>query len=367
MQIVQARGREIPVTTRSKRYTPERARAEALFHKPAAVAKPRILEDAPKVAATRLVAVEETEHDKVFRLVREGKFEDAARLAARLINVGQVTGFFIYGKSPEFTKASEWHQRLVRDGDARANVHIISPERAQILLMHNIGNRRVNAANLAAIMRDIATHRFDLNGESIVVCQDGTVNDGQHRTFGVLLTGQPIESVVSYGVTKESMRTVNIGRKRTGVDRLNIASIPNAVHMSAISNLAFEMYNGRAATPAEAQDYYFENQEHIVLANSLIGNPQKGLGSAAPGVAALHLLSLGANEDDIRHFFTAFRTGEMLKRRNPIYTLREALREKTVKWTRQQWTRGIVHHFLIWRAGRSLAVATSPASLPEVI
>lgn len=115
MQIVQARGREIPVTTRSKRYTPERARAEALFHKPAAVAKPRILEDAPKVAATRLVAVEETEHDKVFRLVREGKFEDAARLAARLINVGQVTGFFIYGKSPEFTKASEWHQRLVRD------------------------------------------------------------------------------------------------------------------------------------------------------------------------------------------------------------------------------------------------------------
>ncbi|NKC28976.1 hypothetical protein HED52_19500 [Ochrobactrum ciceri] len=202
MQIVQARGREIPVTTRSKRYTPERARAEALFHKPAAVAKPRILEDAPKVAATRLVAVEETEHDKVFRLVREGKFEDAARLAARLINVGQVTGFFIYGKSPEFTKASEWHQRLVRDGDARANVHIISPERAQILLMHNIGNRRVNAANLAAIMRDIATHRFDLNGESIVVCQDGTVNDGQHRTLGVLLTGQPIESVVSYGVTR---------------------------------------------------------------------------------------------------------------------------------------------------------------------
>ena len=366
MQTVQARGREIPVMTRNKRYTPERARAEALFNKPAAAAKPRILEDAPKAAitsglATRSAAVKhastnETEHDKVFRLVREGRFEEAARIAARLINADNDEGFFVYSGTPEFDKAIAWHRRMITDGEPHANVHIITSERAQILLLNNDGNRRVKALNLAKIMRDIAEGRFEINGESIIICKDGTVNDGQHRSFGVLLTGKPIETVVSYGVTKQSMRTVDIGDKRQAKDRLAIAGVNDYVRLSAIASFAFETYFDRSPTPSEVDDYFHDNRSQIEEAASAAGTPVKGAGPSVCGVAALHLLSLGFISNDINDFFRRVRNGEDMKRGNPALILHKALfnSEHKLKLSRESWLRAFVHHFISWKAGGKL-------------
>lgn len=365
MQIVQARGREIPVTTRSKRYTPERARAEALFNKPAFIAKPRILEDQPKVAtaglATRAIAVKpaspnETEHERVFRLVQERQFENAARIAARLINADNDDGFFVFGNTQEFDKAKAWHRRMIIDGEPHANVHIITPERAQILLLNNEGNRRVRSANLAKIMRDIADGRFEVNGESIIVCKDGSMNDGQHRSFGVLLTGKTIETVVSYGVTKRSMRTVDIGDKRQAKDRLAVAGIADYVRLSAIAAFAFETYNGRAPTPSEVDDYFHDNREKIEQAAAAAGTPVKGAGPSVCGVAALHLMAVGYGADDINEFFRKVRNGEDMKRGNPALLLHRALfnSEHKIKLSRENWLRAFVHHFVVWNAGGKL-------------
>lgn len=377
MQAVVSKGRSVPVVSRHprKRVLSARDAAESLFRKREAVsAKPRILEaanDAPATppASTAVSTAVETPHQKVFRLVGERKFEEAARLAARLINAQDFDGFLIYGHTADFRRSRTWFDDMVNTSKrsvARVT-HQITPATAQIIIAHNDGNRRMNAQNLAGIMRDISDDRWMLNGASIAVSKDGRTNDGQHRAFGVLLTGESIRSGFTFGLMRQSMATEDIGRKRTGSDRLAISGAPNATRVAAISTLAFEMYHGRSATAAEAQDYYFDNEDRIVRAHAVAGNPQRGLGNAAPGVAAFHLLGLGADEESIRLFFTSLRTGEMLKRRNPIYTLREALREKTVQWTRHQWVRGLVHHYIVWSRGKTLATPTSPDMIAEAI
>jgi len=358
MQIVQARGREIPVVTRHKRYTPERARAEALFVKPVQTTKPRVLEDAPKMsikAPAKSIAVDEIEHQKVFRLVSERRFEDAARIAARLINGGREEGFYIVDGA-DLTKATAWHKGWVTDKTVRANVHYITPARAQVLLMNNLSNRNVKAANLAKIMRDIADGRFVLNGETLIIADDGTVNDGQHRCFSILLTGIQVESLVASGLTKQSMRTIDIGIKREAKDRLAIAGVSNYVVLSALSSLAFELTNNRKPTPSESEDFYFDNADGFQLALSACGTGFKGIGQAPMAAASFYLLRNGEDVDVIRTFFASVRTGEMLTKRDPRMVLRRAIFEdgKKVKLPREKWVSAFVAHFEKYKQRRSM-------------
>lgn len=385
MQIVMARGREIPVTTR-KRCSPEWKAADALFEKSEAPARtaPRILEDVskerieaavsalvtPVAASTALSTIVETEHQKVFRLVGEQRFEEAAKLAAKMINAGNVADFLVYGHTAAYRKTNLWFEDMVKTAkrSVATIVHSVTPELAQILIENNDGNRRVNAANLATIMRDIACDRWQLNGSSIAVAKDGRNNDGQHRGFGVLLTGAAIKSVMTFGLLRESMTTVDIGRKRTGADRLGISGVGDYIRKAAISAMAFEIYNGRAASAAEADDYYHQNAELIDRSVRAIGTNMKGVGPSAAGVAALHLMRLGHDVEDIRKFFTDVRNGEGNGKNDPRRTLYRAIfdsRDK-LKLSRDNWMRAFVNHFIALKDGRKPTEVQFSKPVPEV-
>lgn len=385
MQIMSARGREIPVVTK-RRYSDARQAAEALFKRRQPSA--RILEDvskesieaaveaqvmpvaphAPMVASTS-VSVVETEHEKVFRLVGEAKFEEASRLAAKLINSGNGADFLIYGHSAGYRREKLWFDDMVKTSkrSAASIVHNVTPELAQILIVNNDGNRRVNAANLCTIMRDIASDRWQLNGASLGLAKDGRNNDGQHRAYGVLLTGRSIKSAMVFGLSRESMTTVDIGRKRTGADRLGIAGVGDYIKKAAIAGMAFEIYNGRAATAAEAQDYFHENQELIERAAGLTGSNMRGVGPSAVGCAAQHLLRLGYDADEIRKFFVSVRSGEMLSRNDPRMTLHRAIfvGDYKLKLSRDNWFRAIVHHFIAMKEGRRPTEVQFSKPVPE--
>lgn len=376
LHAVVSNGRSVPVETKPRRKTcTHREAAERLFGKPANGNKPRILEDltdAPPapVTGTSVSVLVEAEHEKVFRLVAEKKFEDAARLAARLINAGDVSSFMIYGHLATYRRAEAWFADTVATTRRSASTVIqnITPELAQVLLLKNTGNRKLKAANLARIMRDIASDRWHLNGESIIVAKDGSVNDGQHRNFAVLLTGRSIKTVMSFGLSRESMKTVDIGEKRQAKDRLGIAGVGDYIRMSAIASMAFEVYNGRAATPSEADDYFHENRKLIELAGSLTASSMKGVGPSAAGVAAMHLVRLGHEPEEIKAFFAKVRSGEMLAKNDPRMTLHRAIfvdRYK-LKLSRENWFRAIVNHFLALKEGRKPTEVQFAKPVPEL-
>lgn len=372
---------------RSRAFSP-RSAAERLFRKPAndtdyavvAAVGPRILEDVSKddakatiekmaATSTSVSSVAETEHEKVFRLVGEQKFEEAAKTAVRLINSGNHADFLIYGHSADYRRAKLWFDDMVKTSkrSVASMVHTITPELAQILIVNNDGNRRVNAGALAVYMRDIASDRWQLNGSSFALSKDGRNNDGQHRAFGVLLTGRSIKSNIVFGLARETMTTVDIGRKRTGADRLGIAGVGDYIKKAAIAAMAFEIYNGRQATAAEAQDYFLKNQELIETAAGLVGTNMRGVGPSAVGCAAQHLLRLGYDAEEIKKFFVAVRSGEMLSRNDPRMTLHRAIfvGDYKLKLSRDNWFRAIVHHFIAMKEGRRPTEVQFSKPVPE--
>lgn len=365
--VVEIKGRRAPTRTAAREAADRlfKKRATELFEVEAPAKRaPVILLDNSKAP----VVAELTEHQKAFRLAREGKFEEAARIAARLINAGQGDGFLVYGNSADYQKAVAWHATRIADDQPHANVHVLSPERAQVLLLNNSGNRRVKSANLAKIMRDIASGRFQVNGESIIVCDDGSVNDGQHRCFGVVVTGIPIETVVAYGVSKASMKTVDIGDKRQAKDRLAVAGVSDYIRMSAIASFAFEIYNGRPSTPSEADEYFHQNREMIEKAGSLTFSNMRGVGPAAAGTAAMHLLRMGYDADSIKAFFSKIRSGEMLAKNDPRMTLHRAIfvDKYKLKLSRDNWLRALVYHFIALQEGRKPTEVQFSKPLPEI-
>lgn len=315
----------------------------------------------------------ETDHEKVMRMMREGQVEGAARHASRLINANDIDGFLIYS-GPALRKAEEWFADTVSATKRAASSAIgtITPHVAQVMLSNNPGNRTVNAGNLGRLMRDIDGGRWKMNGEPIIISREGFLNDGQHRLWATLLTGGTIKSFMSFGVERETRATVDIGKKREAKDRLRISGETEHIAKAAIAGLAFEIEHGRQGTPAEIDDYFDDNANEIRAALKAKGSNITGVGPAAMGVAAMHLLSLGADPDSINMFFRTVRSNENTKSGNAARTIHMALypisrSQPRLKLKRTEWVSTLCHHYIRWVRGTKTTATIIGQPLPEAL
>lgn len=95
-------------------------------------------------------------------------------------------------------------------------------------------NRNVSVAAVNRYATDMAEGRWALNGESIVLDDNGNVIDGQHRLRAVIKSGVPIQSVIVRGVDQSVFPTFDVGSKRGGHDVLAIAGYANTRTLAAI-------------------------------------------------------------------------------------------------------------------------------------
>lgn len=370
MQSVMIRGRDVTVERKRRSYSPCAAaeamfkgRAEALFGKAAnGNSTPRILEDvtdrevpvATPIAAPR----EETEHGKVFRLVGEKKFEEAARVAKRLIDAGNVEGFFIYGGTSSYRRALDTYRSNVatsRRGVAM-NVQSVGPEMAQAILQENSGNRKIHAMGLAARMRDIAAHAWELNGQAVIIAKTGELNDGQHRLWSILLTGETARLPIVYGVARETRRSLDQGKVRGTRDRFGFADIPNGSRAASVVNLAFRIIEGREGTESEKMTFYEANADHVQKAVNYGNGLPKSSPVASVSVAGFFLLHSGHKHEDVARFFKTVRGAlDPTGNGDPAFSIHKAL---AVKQSRllgnnpQQQVFTIIGLYQNWLSGR---------------
>ncbi len=123
--------------------------------------------------------------------------------------------------SPE-GRAVAWIDEQVKlaKGKIGCGVVEITPAMARALLSRNPGNRRVSESTVSKIARDIYNSDFIVNGESIIVADDGSLNDGQHRLCAVVEADKPIVSVIVFGPARASRVTVDQGRSKMVGDYL---------------------------------------------------------------------------------------------------------------------------------------------------
>lgn len=93
-------------------------------------------------------------------------------------------------------------------------IETISPQMAEEYLAHNTRNRKIVAAHVDAIARDIRAGNWMMNAQPICFSRSGRLLNGQHRLSAVLQAGEAIEVPVMRGLPEEAYATYDIHAKK---------------------------------------------------------------------------------------------------------------------------------------------------------
>ena len=110
----------------------------------------------------------------------------------------------------------------------------------------NFRNRNVSSTVVNRYTEDISKGNWLLNGESIVIDDNGNVIDGQHRLRAIIKANKPIESVVVRGIDRSTFHTFDIGKRRNHGDVLSISGYANANLLAAGLRLIHAFRSGRS-------------------------------------------------------------------------------------------------------------------------
>ncbi|WBV45528.1 ParB/RepB/Spo0J family partition protein [Pseudoroseomonas cervicalis] len=94
------------------------------------------------------------------------------------------------------------------------SIETITPEMAEAYLGHNTRNRKIVAAHVDAIARDIRAGNWMMNAQPICFSRSGRLLNGQHRLSAVIQAGEPIEVPVMRGLPEEAYATYDIHAKK---------------------------------------------------------------------------------------------------------------------------------------------------------
>jgi hypothetical protein len=232
-------------------------------------------------------------------------------------------------------KMSRWldEKLAAAKGGVITEIVKLTPDLAQALLGRNPGNRKLREKTIDKMVRDITEGNWEFNGESIIVADDGNLNDGQHRCAAVVKARRPIEAVMVIGATRKSRTTLDQGINRQISDYLSMQGHADAVDLGAAAGFAWQI--DKYGMVSQSPDFrptkgevlaYLE--EHGGLKRSLARIPKYGVRKVGgrPILAYLHwTLCNWTNPHDADVFIETLIGGENLKRGNPVLYVRNRL------------------------------------------
>jgi hypothetical protein len=211
---------------------------------------------------------------------------------------------------------------------AAATMTRIDPAMAAEMLRKNTQNRPLRAKLVQRYAAAIARGEWAENGSTIVFGTDGRVLDGQHRLAAVIEARKAIDTLVVRGVSAEVYATIDTGKSRTGGDAIHaIIDSPSlaAATIRFLNDHATEWIRTPATTLSNTQ----------ILERALAILPQlraaveftaskKWRRMLPPSVVAgLFILFAQKDRTLAEAFFTSLADGEDLKKRDPVFVLRE--------------------------------------------
>jgi hypothetical protein len=165
-------------------------------------------------------------------------------------------------KPSDYREADEWLADQIKlskkNGIYTADVSL-DPPLAKALLSRNDGNRRISRTLVDTLARDIETNAWRKNGETLIVANDGQLNDGQHRATAVIETGIPIPVIIVFGVDRESRTTVDQGFVRTIANYLDMEGHHNTTTLGSTAKNVWqwkvygELSDGSAHRPNKSE------------------------------------------------------------------------------------------------------------------
>lgn len=139
------------------------------------------------------------------------------------------------------TTAEVWVKMMLSTGSIVSIVADLTPDIATYLLEQNTQNRKIRQSVVDAYARDMASGNWEMNGEPIIVAEGPALNDGQHRCWAVVQAGRSIRTVFTFGVRRETMKSVDQGIARRLSDHLELDGMPTgkSTRLATLSGMIY--------------------------------------------------------------------------------------------------------------------------------
>lgn len=209
--------------------------------------------------------------------------------------------------------------------------------------------RNVSPSHVLHLSQQMKSGQWMMNGEPIIMDEEGGILDGQHRLLSIIQSGETIEMMVVRGISKSAFATIDRGKTRSNGNIFAIAGIKNYNQVAAC---VLGVWNYRRALKVEikrdghpstfggslntylrpsSQDLLElceKNKDQYSLAVHLAERARKMINvSSGSTIAALSLIDGAKGEEWVKSFWDQFATGLDLSPISPIYHLRERLIE----------------------------------------
>ena len=272
--------------------------------------------------------------------------------------------------------AALWYQQRVKQGATKVHTEQVdmTPALARVLLDNNEGNRPVRQSKLNQYVSDINADRWDFNGETIIISQEGLVNNGQHRSLAVIETGKAIPVLFVFGVERKTRRTVDTGANRGAHDHLSVDGYTQPTTLAAVTRfvLAYERNQGQNfanMNRVTASEIYERARAEPLLDQSSQypykhGNKSKRL--APPSVMAFcHYIMSKADPVAAQNFLDQVITGANISADSPAYVTREKLIEFS-SLVREQKVEVLLRGFMAFRKNKTIRGIRIKWELPSL-
>lgn len=261
---------------------------------------------------------------KAFDDIRDGRRRDATGRASMSIK-----GIGMKNKIIQFPHAARIYGA---EHEIVAEVMTITPQDATNWLRCNRNNRPLRKRHVAFLASEILNGNWQVNGQAIVIADDEQVLDGQHRLFAIIEAGQPIKTLVVYGITPEAFKTIDTGAVRSGADAMclyfhdvppaTIKAVATAVQWCSSLERRSVGCNEKMSN-TDVISYVKDHPGLLQCAETLTGFPKDARPMSIGVGAALYEMFARKDEDGADIFMERFYTGEGLIRTDPEWLLRQ--------------------------------------------
>ena len=246
----------------------------------------------------------------------------------------------------------------------------VTPETARRVLDTNTRNRPLREAHVQRLMGEMASGRWQYNGEALKWSTANELLDGQHRLTALSRMPDnfgPLLFLLVRGLPPEAQDTMDQGAIRKAHEQLNIGGIPASQYVTSAVRIYVPWMEGRLFIDVKQQrpsnpevvewvkDHPREVAALVILDN---GHGLRKVKAARPSLVLAVLLRLRNIDADAQAEFTRLlTTGLNLTAGHPIYALRERLdyiNQSKIRTPDREYIAMFVHAWNLWRSGKTI-------------
>lgn len=201
---------------------------------------------------------------------------------------------------------------------------VVTPEIASKWLSTGGANRTLSQSHVDKLGRDMKANKWRLNGETVIISEEGKLLDGQHRCQASVQYNASFETVVVEGVAASAIHVINTGKPRSVAQILGMLGEADPIRLAAVAKAAQVALSGMENAPPLS----ITEVEKILRTHPGVRwimqqkDAASSLKTSVAPVLAGFALCYEKHPSEAERLWPAYTTGADLKSGNPLLALR---------------------------------------------